>query len=126
MALRDKLRDRVQPFLEPGEQVQAVFMAQTGPNPYLGLLTTLVFFWTKHHVFAVTDRRILVLSAGAFSPSKPKAVLTSLPRTTVLGPLSGLWGTMELDGTKYFVNKRFHKDVEEADGLRGTSAPATA
>ena len=39
MALRDKLVERVQPFLEPGEQVQAVFLAQTGPNPFLGGLS---------------------------------------------------------------------------------------
>jgi len=33
MALRDKLEERVQPLLEPAEQVQEVWWAQTGPNP---------------------------------------------------------------------------------------------
>ena len=124
MALRDKLRERVQPHLEAGEQVQAVFMAQSGPSPYMGILTNLVFFWSKYHVIAVTDRRIAVFKAGAFSPSKPKELQATLPRSTALGPVSGLWGTMDINGTKTYVHKRFHKDVEEADRLRGTSSSA--
>ena len=57
MAIREKLRERVQPFLEPGEQVQAVFPAQTGPNPNFMFLTWLVIFWTKYVVVAATDKR---------------------------------------------------------------------
>lgn len=125
MALRDKLRERVQPHLEPGEQVQAVFLGQTGPSPYFGFLTNVVFFWSKYRVIAVTDRRIVVLGAGALSPSKPKALVTTLPRTTALGPLSGLWAKMDLAGEKTYVHKRFHKDVEEADRSRPASSPAS-
>ena len=56
MALRDKLAARVQPLLEPGEQVQAVFVTQTGPSPYWVLLTTLIFFTVKRRIIVATDR----------------------------------------------------------------------
>ena len=36
MSLRDKLAKRARPYLEPGEQIQAVFMAQSGVSPYWG------------------------------------------------------------------------------------------
>jgi hypothetical protein len=35
MALRDKLHERVQPHLQPGEQVEEVFPAQGGVSPWL-------------------------------------------------------------------------------------------
>jgi hypothetical protein len=38
VALRDKLKERVQPLLEPDEEVQQVFLAQSGPNPNLMFL----------------------------------------------------------------------------------------
>jgi hypothetical protein len=33
MALRDKLRDNVQPLLNPGETMEQIFPAQAGVNP---------------------------------------------------------------------------------------------
>lgn len=118
MALRDKLRERVGPQLEPGEQIQQVFLAQQGPNPYLQFLTYLVFFWAKMWIVAVTDRRILFVQSSVWVPTKPKrnGDTKTLPRTTRFGPTSGLWATLEVGGEKYFVNKRFHKDVQGADG----------
>lgn len=38
MSLQDKLAQRAQPYLEPGEQIQAVFMAQSGLLPYWNYL----------------------------------------------------------------------------------------
>jgi hypothetical protein len=29
--------------------------------------------------------------------------------------VSGLWGKIELDDKRYWVHKRFHKDIEAAD-----------
>ena len=43
MSLRSKLADRARPYLEPGEQIQAVFMAQSGLSPYRGFLIFLPF-----------------------------------------------------------------------------------
>jgi hypothetical protein len=116
MALREKLRERVQPLLEPGEQIQAVFLAQTGPNPNFMFLTWLVLFWTKYNVAAVTDKRIAVFRASRMAPSKPRELAASYPRESKLGDSSGaLWGSFELDGTKYWVHRRFRKDVRAAD-----------
>ena len=113
MALRDKLREKIEPQLEPGETLQQVFVAQTGPNPYWLFATYLCFFWIKYWVFAVTDRRILVFHAS--SAFHIKDLSGTLPRETKFGPLSGLWARVEVDGTRYWVNKRFQKDVEAAD-----------
>ena len=115
MPLREKLTQKVQPFLEPGEQVRHVFLCQTGPSPYWSFATYLVAFAVKMHAVAVTNQNIVFLRAGLFSPSSPKEVEKRFPRNTRLGPLSGLWGKMELDGQKYWVHKRFHKDVAAAD-----------
>ena len=115
MALRDKLAERSYPMLEPGEQIHHVFMAQTGPNPWLGALTNLMWFWVKTYVIVVTDRAIVVLRASTWVPSKPKAFYKRLPRVTVLGPVDGLWGKMSIEGERFYVHKRFHKDVTAAD-----------
>ena len=64
MALRDKLRDRTQPLLEPGEQIQEVLLAQTGPSPYLAIITYLVFFAVKRRIIVATDRAVVIMRAG--------------------------------------------------------------
>jgi hypothetical protein len=118
MALRDKLRDRMQPFLEPGEQVHQTFLVQSGPNPWWMMLTSFILFATKWHVVAVTDRAIVVARSPWYMSTKPKEVTARVARTTQLGPVSGLWGGplyLTPDGKKSWVHKRFHKDVEAAD-----------
>lgn len=125
MALRDKLRERVQPLLEPAEQIQSAFLAQTGPNPRFMFLTWLVLFWTKYDVIAVTDQRIAVFRASWLRPAKPKKLVASYPRDTKLGGASGgLWRSIELGGVKYWVHSRFRKDVGAADAPAGSSRTA--
>ncbi len=116
MALRDKLRERVTPLLEPGEQVRQVFLAQTGPSPYWFFLTYLVLFWIKYYIVAVTDREVAVFRAGLWTPTKPKGFHQRYPRGMRLGaPLSGLWARTMIGSESMHVHKRFHKDVEAAD-----------
>jgi hypothetical protein len=118
MALRDKLRDRMQPFLEPGEQVQQAFLAQTGPSPWWMFLTSFILFATKWYVVAVTDRSIVIARSPWWMSTKPKELVARLPRAVQLGPVNGLWaGPFYLtpDGKKAWVHKRFHKDIEAAD-----------
>jgi hypothetical protein len=43
VSLQDKLAQRAQPYLEPGEQIQAVFMAQSGVSPHWAWLFGLIF-----------------------------------------------------------------------------------
>jgi hypothetical protein len=125
MALRDKLRDRAQPFLEPGEQIQAVVPCQTGPSPWMSALSWLiVLFGAKFWIVVATDRNLLVLKSSAMS-MKPTKLDRRLPRGTRFGPLSGLWGKSEVLGQKTYVHKRFHTDAAQADALAG-STPVTA
>ena len=118
MALRDKLRERAQPYLEPGETVQAVFLAQTGPTPWLaGAFGAIIYaFLAKYRVVVVTDQAIILLKAGAFAPSKPKELEQRLPHDTRLGPMEGkVWGKVQLAGERHWVHRRFRADVEAAD-----------
>lgn len=115
MALRDKLRERVQPLLEAGEQVESVFLAQTGPNPNLAFLTWLIFFRIKNDVIAATDRRIAVFSAPRFLPTKPRDLIASYPRDVKVSDESkGLWHAVEIEGTRYWVHSRFRDDLRRA------------
>jgi hypothetical protein len=124
MALQDKLRARVTPHLQPGEQVQAVVPCQTGPSPNYMFLTTLMIFWSKYWLIAATDQNLVVFRMTKLS-MKPKEVVRRLPRSTRFGPLSGLWGRNEVLGEKTFVHRRFHKIAALADSLAG-AAPAVA
>src|SRR5262245_54324238 len=117
MALRDKLARRAYPYLEPGEQIQGVFPAQSGPSPYWILLSALiVVFAAGYAIVVVTDRSIVVLRAGRILPTFPNKVQSRGPRTVYLGQPSGLWGSIRLD-RKYWVHKRFHKDVAAANAI---------
>lgn len=125
MSLREKLRERTEPFLEPGEQVQQVFLAQSGPNPNLIFLSYLVLFFSSFYVVAVTDRAVLLLRAGAFNQAKPKSLAQRLPRRTAIGPVSGaLWSRTNLPGNKTWVHRRFYDDVRAADGENGAAGSA--
>jgi hypothetical protein len=117
MALRDKLRERSQPLLEPGEPIEQIFMAQTGPTPYLqAVLSPLILLSIiKRRIVVVTDRAVVVLAAGRLAGTTPKDVAVRLPRQTPIGPVSGLWAKIVLNDERMWVNKRFHKDVDQAD-----------
>lgn len=115
MALREKLAERARPHLEPGEQIQSIFLAQGGPSPYWILLSNwIVIFGAKYRIVVVTDRAIVLLRAGRIASTKPKKVELRWQRNVWLGQLSGLWGQVTLD-RRYWVHKRFHKDVAAAD-----------
>lgn len=128
MGIRNKLEKNVQPHLEPGETLQAAFPAQGGINPWLIVFTGyLIFMWlAKYVIVAVTDRRILVFKASPLATTKPKELLGTFPRETLFGPVSGIFGKIELGGTRYYVHRRFHKEVEAADAAPSTAAPAPA
>ena len=128
MGIRKKLEKNVQPHLEPGETLQAAFPAQGGPNPWVIVLTGyLIFMWlAKYVIVAVTDRRIVVFKASPLATTKPKEVLGTFPRETRFGPVSGIFGKIEVGGTKYYVHRRFHKEVEAADAAPSAAAPAPA
>ena len=123
--MRDNLRKRTQPLLEPAEQIQSIFPAQSGISPYFFLLTWLLAFFSKFVVVAATDRRIVVAKASALRPTYPKEILETHPRETRIGPLGGgIWSKFELGGTRYWVHRRFRKDAQAVDGAQAATAPA--
>ncbi len=123
MALRDKLAQRATPFLEPGEQIQSVFTAQSGTSPYWSFLSAWIVLVTAGYVTVVTtDRAIVVLRNGRLSGTRAKAPMARLPRQPMDAP-SGLWGQIHLGGKRYWVHRRFHKDVADANkAILGTPA----
>jgi hypothetical protein len=126
MALRDKLAQRATPFLEPGEQIQSVFLAQSGASPYWSFLTYwIVIITAGYATIVVTDRAIVVLRNGRMLGSVAKSVIARLPRQ-MMGNPSGLWGQLNLGGTRYWVHKRFHKDVEAANAAIASSVTGPA
>lgn len=119
MGLREKIAERTQPFLEPGEKLLVAFPAQAGMSPWMmgvgGALLMLLF--VKPRIVAVTDRGIVVLGASKLASGKPKEVVARGPYT-FLGEPSGLWYKFPL-AEKTYVHRRFHKDLRRANELMG-------
>jgi hypothetical protein len=117
MAIREKLRAKVVPLLEPGEEVQAVIPAQT-TSAYFALISYwIIVFKNSYRVLVATDRRILVCKAGRMFMTTVKGIDYSLPRATRIGPGTGLWHRFDTPQGKLYVNRRFFKDIETADNL---------
>jgi hypothetical protein len=116
MALRDSMRDSAAPYLRPGEPLQAVIGAQTA-SQWLAALTGFFVFlsFNRYRILAVTPTRILVLDAGKTSMKKARGVVMELPRTTRLGPVTGLWHRIPAGPETLRVHRRFFADIYAAD-----------
>jgi len=116
MAIRDSMQSSAATYLQPGETVQAVFGAQTA-SPWLAPLAGALIFLglNRYRIFVVTSRRIIVLDAGKVSMAKAKGLVAELPRSTTLGPGTGLWHMIPAGEENLRVHKRFFKDIETAD-----------
>jgi hypothetical protein len=119
MAIRDKMRANAAPFLQPGEEIQAVFGAQTTSQWFALISYWIIIFKNAYRVIVVTDRRIIVGRSGRVTTTPIKEVLREIPRATRIGPASGLWYKTEALGEKMYIHKRFHKDVAAADAALG-------
>ncbi|MGP4028043.1 hypothetical protein [Actinomadura sp. 3N407] len=117
MAIRDKMRANAAHVLREGENVQAVFGAQTTSQYFALLSYWIIIFTNAYRVVVVTDQRILVCRSGRMRMTPVNEVLRELPRDTRIGPPSGLWWRCETLGERLYVHKRFHKDVNAADGV---------
>jgi len=116
MALRDAMRESAAPYLRPGEPIQAVFGAQTASPLLAGLTGVFVFLsLNRYRILAVTPTRIVVLDAGKTSMKKARGVVTELPRSTRMGPGTGVWHQIPAGGEKLRVHRRFYKDLDAAD-----------
>jgi hypothetical protein len=118
MALRDTMRSSAAEFLRPGEPIQAVIGAQTA-SQWLAALTGIFVFLglNRYRILAVTPDRIVVLDAGRARLSKAHGVVTELPRSTRLGPGSGMWHKIPAGDETLRVHRRFFKDLEAADSV---------
>ena len=116
MALRDSMAASAAPFLQPGEPIQAVFGAQTA-SQYLAALTGIFVFlnFNRYRVVVVTPARIVVLDAGKVSMKKARGVVMELPRSTRLGPGTGVWHKIPAGPETLRVHRRFFKDLAAAD-----------
>jgi len=96
--------------------VQAVIGAQTA-SQWLAALTGVFAFLglNRYRILVVTPARILVLDAGSASMKKARGVVMELPRSTRLGPGTGLWHQIPAGGETLRVHRRFFKDIETAD-----------
>jgi hypothetical protein len=104
------------PFLRPGEPVQAIFGAQTASQWLAALTGIFVFLGFNHYrIVAVTPARIVVLDAGKTSMKKARGVVMELPRSTQLGPGTGLWHRIPAGQETLRVHRRFYKDLNAAD-----------
>jgi hypothetical protein len=74
----------------------------------------------KARVVCVTDEATLVLAASK-TGMRPKELLATLPRTTLFGPVTGLWARVRVGTEKAWVHKRFHRDVVAADASATTA-----
>jgi hypothetical protein len=70
----------------------------------------------RHFIFVVTSSRIVVLRAGTRYETV-KGVFTELPRSTPLGPASGVLHKIPVDGTMVRVHRAFFNEINEADRL---------
>jgi hypothetical protein len=94
---------RAAPHLEPGEEIQTGFVAQSGSSIFT------VRVWT----FVVTDRAILIVGRGGAQ---------RLPRYFRFGEPAGVYHTFEIDRT-YKVHRQYYAEIRAADeALRGTQA----
>jgi hypothetical protein len=103
-------------YLLPGETVEVVFGGQT-VSQYMYLLTGGIIFiaMNRYRVVVVTPQRILVLDAGKMSMRRARGVVAELPRSTQLGPASGVWHVIPVNGERLHVHRRFFKDINTAD-----------
>jgi len=122
VALRDSMRNSAAQYLQPGEPIQAVIGAQTASAYLAGLTGVFVFLGlNKYRIIAVTPARIVVLDAGKTSMKKARGVVTELPRSTRLGPGTGVWHRVQAGGETLRVHRRFFKDLEAADSALATA-----
>ncbi|HSZ44361.1 MAG TPA: hypothetical protein VK823_03430 [Streptosporangiaceae bacterium] len=118
MALRDSMRKSASQYLQPGEPVHAVIGAQTA-SQFLAALTGIFVFLSmnRYRILAVTPTRIVVLDAGKMGMGTARGVVTELPRSTRLGPATGMWHRIPAGSETLRVHRRFFKDIETADSV---------
>ncbi len=133
----ERLIERCQPFLEPGEVVAHVIRALEGPKRWIGLglgivvglglgtllrapLLGLPIMWLVYtrlyarRVILATDRNLVVVAGGRWRYT-PRGILDRLDIETKIGPLKGLFLQTTLNGRRMYVVPRCVNEVAAAD-----------
>lgn len=131
MSIRESMRESVAEYLRPGEEIGALIGGQTmspysqaisGPTGPLGIIGSLLLMaLSRYRIIVVSSQRILVLDAGMVSMRKARKIITELPRSTQLGPASGSWHVVRVNGKKLWIPRQFFKDIEAADAAANST-----
>jgi len=105
MSIRAKLQKGALQYLEPGEQIQSIFLVKRPRVQY------------NDRAIVATDRRLLLLEVNNFG--RPTGALDEVRRDTRLGPCRGFMQSIDCFGTSLAVNRRFFDDVLAADRAAG-------
>jgi len=118
MALRDKIMSNARPFLDEGESIEAVFVSQA-KSPWWVLVSLWIAIVTKaYRAVVVTDKRILVCQTARFKTTKIEGIIRELPRSTRIGPATGLlFYRCDSLGETLWIHRAYRKDVDTADSL---------
>ncbi len=111
--MSDKIRQRAQERVEPGEVVQGAFAAQPTIRNRVGD--------GGYRVVVATDRRFLVFQSGTFSQTVIKRLIEESPRGQRLGEPTGLFYTVTVGTLTMKVNFRYFDQVRTIDEARGES-----
>jgi hypothetical protein len=113
------MRDSAAEYLRPGETVQGVLGAQTASQLVAEISCVFKLLGlNRYRILVITSQRVLILDAGRDTMTTALGVVAELPRSTRLGPPSGLWHVIPAAGEKLRVHRRFFKDIETADTER--------
>lgn len=128
IALRDKLTRRAQPLLEPGEEIQQIFLVKEGPRPGVGFVHGLDPLFTTYEVVVATDQALVIMRASMWQSGTPKKVLRRLPRRLQIRyEPRALWSQTSLPGdSPTWVHRRFYGDVEAANAAWAEQPPAAS
>jgi hypothetical protein len=107
MAMADKIVQRAQEHVEPGEIVQGAFAAQTTITNRLGD--------GGYRVVVATDRRFLVFQSGTFSQTVIKGLIDESSRHQRLGEPSGLFYNVTIGAQALKVNFRYIEQLRAID-----------
>jgi hypothetical protein len=111
---RARLQAQAAPFLEPGEEIDAVFYVNWG-------------YRTATRPLVVTDRRILEFSTTVWIGDHLKRVYRELPRDVRFGPIPDdalTWPVLpSVLGKRCHVEVDWFRDLREADERLASRTP---
>lgn len=122
MALRDKLQNGIAPYLEPGEQIRHVTIAQRA-NPGWFILSYWVIVAKGYYAIAWTDRGIVVCRTSGLSMANIKGFHQRIAHQRLGDDTGKVFRKIQLGDEDAWVHRRFWKDLDAANAELGPAAP---